>query len=195
MIPVHAKASSWYLTACWKDTSSHWGGHKDRERRDRPPAPPLSIAHFKEELLVFWPVMHLATVHSRHKGYSRNWLQQGRICKNVQCLRLQRKSLWSCTEKTVLVSAWQPLYVAGLAMPVLGDRQGGTDHTWGVPQERRFPPVEFTHIVGIDFYILCGLFPNWADDTHSVAKVIIQNKSKVVADWVKNGHWQGTVSY
>lgn len=35
----------------------------------------------------------------------------------------------------------------------------GADHTSEVSQERRFPPLGFSHCVDSDFYILCGLFP------------------------------------
>lgn len=67
-------------------------------------------------------------------------------------------------------------------MPILaepGDSERGTDHSLDVSWDRRFPPEEFTHFTGIDFYILCGLFPDWANDTHVVAKVMIQNKFKL----------------
>lgn len=161
--------SSWYLT-----TSAHRGGHRDRDGKEQPLALSDCIAHFTEELLVFW---HLAAVESRPKGYQKLAPCREEITKISNIFGFRRKSFWFCTEKTVLVLA-----------PLLEGWVGSTYtcRAWGQPGGYRAQlrcllrleiPTGGVYSLHWHWFLHC-VVSNWADDTHAVAKVMIQNKFK-----------------
>lgn len=106
---------------------------------------------------------------------------QGWDCKNVQYLGLQRKSLWFCTEGPVLMLDSPCLSMGSCVHPCRAWAQpGGAGRTLEVSQERRFPPVGFSHC-----FENLTLIPTFSmvsspseHDTHSVVKAVIENKSK-----------------
>lgn len=110
----------------------------------------------------------------RTPSFTKQDTGKGMELQNVQYLGLQRnhfgfalKALCCCTAH---VCPWAA--VSSLQSPARG-----ADHTLGVSQERRAPPVGFSHCSHLisTFCVVSSLSEH---GTHSVVKAVIENKPK-----------------